>query len=289
MDLQAVDVVETISRQDFQQNYHQFKKPLLIKNLAQAWPASKKWTYAWLKSTYGHLTIPLCDDSIRNAGKTYQALDIQIMPFKEYLELIETKPTSLRMFLYNIAQHAPELKKDILFPDIVDGFNQRYIYTFFGGQGSRVPFHYDIDFGSVFHTQIQGQKRFFLVSNEQSTLLYHTPFTVQAMVDPTKPDYETFPASKYVKGYDVTLDQGDTLYIPSGFFHHVEYLTGAFGVSLRAHDQWFNQIKGLQRILCHGAIDLPCNRAFGKYWKQWKQKQAFYRANREMSRLTTMQ
>ncbi|MCI5072623.1 cupin-like domain-containing protein [bacterium] len=288
MDLKAVDIVENITRQDFQHNYHQYQKPLLIKNLAHTWPASQKWTFDWLKKNYGHLTIPLCDDRIRNAGKNYQVRDVQMMSFNEYLTLIETQPSTLRMFLYNIAQHAPELKKDIVYPDLMDGFNERFIYTFFGGKGSRVPFHYDIDLGSVFHTQIEGKKRFFLVSNEQAALLYHTPFTVQAMVDPTQPNYKKFPASRYVKGYDVTLDPGDTLYIPSGFFHHVEYLSGAFGVSLRAHDQWLNQIKGLQRIICHAAIDLPCNRFLGEQWKDWKQKKSFKVAHREMKRLELM-
>ena len=47
-------------------------------------------------------------------------------------------------------------------------------------------------------------------------------------------DYEAFPAVKYAKGYEVILEHGDTLFMPAGYWHYMEYLDGGFAMSLRA-------------------------------------------------------
>jgi hypothetical protein len=44
MQLTAVDTVESVSAGDFKKNYYNIKKPVVIKNLVQQWPAYKKWT-----------------------------------------------------------------------------------------------------------------------------------------------------------------------------------------------------------------------------------------------------
>ena len=43
MILENVDVVNDISKEDFQENYFKKKKPLLIKNYASRWDAFDKW------------------------------------------------------------------------------------------------------------------------------------------------------------------------------------------------------------------------------------------------------
>ncbi len=49
-----------------------------------------------------------------------------------------------------------------------------------------------------------------------------------------KPDYDQFPALKLAQGYEVILDHGDTLFMPAGYWHHMEYLDSGFAMSLRA-------------------------------------------------------
>ena len=46
--------------------------------------------------------------------------------------------------------------------------------------------------------------------------------------------YENFPALSLTQGQEVILERGDTLFIPSGFWHHMEYLESGFSMSLRA-------------------------------------------------------
>lgn len=41
-DLSPIDVVEDISKVDFEKNYLNPRKPLVIKNMAKEWPAYEK-------------------------------------------------------------------------------------------------------------------------------------------------------------------------------------------------------------------------------------------------------
>ncbi|MFX5522434.1 cupin-like domain-containing protein, partial [Acinetobacter baumannii] len=49
-----------------------------------------------------------------------------------------------------------------------------------------------------------------------------------------KPDYNAFPALKKANGYEVILEPGDTLFMPAGYWHHMEYIDSGFAMSLRA-------------------------------------------------------
>ena len=81
------------------------------------------------------------------------------MLFSDYLNLIAQKPTKLRMFLFNIFKHAPELCHDFSYPDIVDHYLTRHPFMFFGGATSWVDIHMDLDFSHVFITQFHGEKK----------------------------------------------------------------------------------------------------------------------------------
>ncbi len=48
-----------------------------------------------------------------------------------------------------------------------------------------------------------------------------------------KLDLEQFPALRLAKGYELILDHGDTLFMPAGYWHHMEYIDSGFAMSLR--------------------------------------------------------
>ena len=69
-------------------------------------------------------------------------------------------------------------------------------------------------------------------------------------------DYEAFPAVKYAKGYEVILEHGDTLFMPAGYWHYMEYLDGGFAMSLRAlQGSMDGKAKGLWNLFEMRTID----------------------------------
>lgn len=270
--------VSGISKEAFKTNYLEPAKPVVITDMVDNWPAKEKWTLDYFKENYGHLMVPVFSAKGSKAGKGYMSPDAK-MPLREYISTIQEGPTDLRLFLYNIMNDAPELHRDYTVHTIMDGFFKEFPFTFFGGAGSKVAMHYDIDLSHVFLTQFDGRKRVVLFSPEQSKHLYHLPFTVASYIDVDNPDFEKFPALSKVSGYETILERGDTIFIPSGYWHYIIYLDAGFSMNQRANNSMIKKVQGAFNIATHFIVDKGMNRLFGERWKEIKEEIAERRAN----------
>lgn len=277
MIIEQIDRVSGIDRETFQKEYLEPRRPVVFTDLSANWPAREKWTFDYLQDQYGDIEVPLYDERFSKPGKNYGTY-VEKMRFKDYLELIRTQPTELRMFLFNIFKHAPELVEDIKTPDIMDGFIKEFPFMFFGGKGSVVHLHYDIDCSHVFLTQFQTQKRVVLFSPDQSKNLYHLPFTVTSLVRMNDLDETKYPAIKNLKGYECVLDHGETLFMPSCYWHHIDYIDGGFSIALRASDTIMQKVNGAVNIAGHFVIDRGMNKLLGTKWYDIKRDIAYKRA-----------
>src|SRR5215213_7682374 len=121
-------------------------------------------------------------------------------------------------------------------------FNEEFCktlpYAFCRRRHKHNHMHFDIDLSHILHTQFIGRKRVLLFPHEEQHKLYRKPWEVLSMANYAHYnehfDYESFPAVKLAKGYEVILEHGDTLFMPAGFWHHMEYIDSGFAMSLRA-------------------------------------------------------
>jgi hypothetical protein len=275
MNLQPIERRAGLTKQEFEEDYQKLGKPVIFTDLAESWPATEKWTFDWLRTNYGHLQVRLFDNNFRNPGKDYLVPTIT-KSFGEYLDIIENGPSELRMFLYNIFKHAPEMTKDFSMPTITDGFLKNYPLMFFGGQGAKVDLHYDLDCAAVFITQFQKKKKVILFSPDQGDYLYQHPFTVQSEVTLDNPDFEKHPALKQAQGYETILEHGETLYMPSLWWHYMYYTEGGFSLSLRRHSAKTRAL-GVYHVSKH-VIDKGMNAVLGNKWQGIKANLAKKRA-----------
>lgn len=279
MKLKQIERVGNISREDFKKNFLDPGIPVILTELASDWPATKKWDWNFLRDNYGHLKVPIFSNDYHKPGKGYMSANKE-MKFGDYLTLIENEPTEYRMFLYNIFAHAPELVNDFSMPKVMDGFMEKYPFMFFGGQGSYVSLHYDIDCSCVFHTHFMTEKQCILFDQSQSKLLYNHPFTVQSHVNVLNPDYDKFPALKYAEGYETLLKHGETLFMPPLCWHFMHYVKGGYSLSLRANINSATKVKGLMNIARHFVVDKGMNKILGETWKNYKIKTAREKAEK---------
>lgn len=284
MKLKPIDRRTGLTPEEFRDEYLIPNKPVVFTDLVKDWPATEKWTFDWFRKNYGHLEVPLCDDSFHESGAGYMAFT-KHMPFADYLDLIEAGPTNLRMFAYNIFREAPELRNDFFMPNIMTGWHPSYSYMFFGGQGSTVNLHYDIDYGETFLTQFQTRKKVIIFSRENSKLLYQEPFTVKSLVDIKNPDYDKYPGLKYVEGSETILGHGETIFIPHHNWHFIEYVDGGFGMNIRAHQNISSQVRGVTNIARHFFLDKGLNNLLGEKWSSWKKEKAMQSAKEMISNL----
>lgn len=286
IELLPIDRVSNKDKDLFRQNYFNPHKPAVITDFCHDWPAYQNWSFENLKQRAGHLTVDLYNNKPADPDKSSMFVD-ERMNFGDYLDLIASNQTvELRIFLFNIFKHIPELKKDILKPDIVPGFAMSLPFMFYGGAGSVVHMHYDIDLSHVFLTQFVGRKRVVLFAPEYTPMLYRLPYSVVTYTNVNNPDYEKYPALQHVKGYECILDYGETLYIPAGYWHYMEYIDGGYALALRVlNESWLKRIEGAWNLVGEMKIDNFMKKYFTKQWFAYKNRKAFENANAAVQQL----
>lgn len=285
-DLTPIDVVDDISKEDFEKNYLNTRRPLIIKNMSKNWPAYGKWDLDYMKTVVGDKTVPLYDSSKADPSKPINASAAE-MKFADYIELIKNTPTDLRIFLFDPIKQAPKLLEDYRAPkDLMGGFLDSYPNMFFGGKGSVTFLHYDIDLAHIFHTHFNGRKHVILFENKWKERLYQIPYATYALedYDVEKPDFNKFPALKGVKGIEAYLEHGDTLFMPTGYWHWMKYLDGSFSISLRAWDKSLAvKAKSLYNLTLQRKFDDFMKATFREKYMSWKERLAIKRANKALA------
>lgn len=288
MQLQPVDVVESIDRDTFQQRYFKPRKPLIIKGLAKEWPAYQKWTWEYFKEIVGDKEVPVYNNVKSDAYTPINKAD-GYMRFGDYLDMVAKGPVELRVFAFNIFSEAKQIINDFTYPShLVTNFVKRFPLLFVGGSGSITHMHFDIDYPHILHTQFIGRKRVLLFPYEERHKLYRKPWEVLCLADYSnyhdQPlDLERFPAIDKAKGYEVILEHGDTMYMPTGFFHHMEYMDSGFAMSLRILDpNPLTVAHGVWNLFGMRGIDNLMKKTFPKPWYDYKQKQIFSAAAKEL-------
>ncbi|MBS1527346.1 MAG: cupin-like domain-containing protein [Bacteroidetes bacterium] len=285
--LTEIDRVDRISKEDFIHNYLKPRRPLIIRKATETWPALKKWTFDYMKEVVGDITVPLYDSSKADPSKPINAAASE-MKFSDYMDLIQTQPTDLRIFLFDPIKYAPKLLDDYRSPtDLMGGFLDKYPNMFFGGAGSVTFLHYDIDLAHIFHTHFNGRKHVILFDYKWRERLYCIPFATYALedYDIANPDFEKFPALNGVEGQQAFLEHGDTLFMPTGWWHYMKYLDGSFSISLRAWDKsWAIKAQSLYNLTIQRKFDDIMKKNFRQGYMGWKEELAVKRANKALAK-----
>lgn len=257
------------------------RQPFVIKGFARHWPAMERWSLEYMRQVAGGRPVPVYDNAKTMAThKVNQPL--MTLPFREYLDIIEQGPTQLRIFAFNILKEAPRLNEEFLWTDLGLTYLKKYPLMFFGGEGSDVFLHYDYDMSHVITTQFHGRKRVILFAPEYSRYLYKIPFAVHSLedIDFNDPDLEKYPALAKAEGKICYLNHGDTLFMPSGWWHYMKYLEGGFALSLRALDRNFGRkMQGLYNVTLMRQFDNLARRVGGQKWLDMKDRMAYRRSN----------
>src|SRR6201992_1964706 len=284
--LHLIYIVNTISPADFAANYLKPRRPLVIKGLTKSWPAREKWTPEYLKQVVGSKVVPLYDNSKADPSKPINARAAE-MPFNEYIDLIKSQPTELRIFFFNIFKQAPELINDIVLPkDLMGGFIESMPAMFFGGSNSVTFLHYDIDLPHIFHTHFGGRKHVILFENKWKRRLYCIPNATYALedYDVLNPDIKKFPSLDGVKGTEVFLEHGDTLFMPTGYWHWMKYVEGGYSLSLRAWDASIaRKAASVYNLAVKGGLDSVLKMTFKANYAKYREGLAVKRANRALA------
>ncbi|WP_029297265.1 cupin-like domain-containing protein [Chryseobacterium hispalense] len=285
MRLSPVQKIKNISPESFIKAYLKPTKPIILKDFVSSEsPAFTKWNYNYFKEIAGDQTVNIYGSEIESLDRV-ASKPIGQSTFSEYLDLITSSTTEHRLFLFNLLSIKPELKNDIWYNDVTKGKILKWLpFMFFGGEGSITRNHVDIDMSHVFITQFQGVKKIWLFPWEQSDLLYKLPYNSHSIANIKEPDHQEFPGLKYINGYEAIIEPGETLYIPSGWWHYIQYETEGYSVSVRAlPSSLLEKWRGFKNLVLIRHFDNLMRNLFKDKWFDFKVRKAKRKANRAIN------
>lgn len=285
MKTSPLEIVENISVENFKQNYLKPQRPVVIKGLTKNTVAGEKWSIDYIKKVCGDVMVDVFDNANLNKETAFTNPDLK-MPFRDYVSSItRPEPSSLRMFLFNMFKEKPELRKEFPCPPHIKGYMGKLGLMFFGAKGIKVRIHQDMDFSNVLLTQFHGRKRVVLIAPKYSRLLYKLPFNTHSLVDLDAPDYKRYPGLEHVECLECVLEPGDSVFMPSGYWHYITYLDGGFSVSYRHMAQSYKPLlQGVLSLAVYMPLDKFLHFLFTKRWFSFKEQLADKRAKMDLDK-----
>jgi len=218
--------VERPSGQDFLDQFYALSRPCVITGAIADWPALSRWAPDHLREAVGDAPVEF-QGGRQGAGDFELAKDRhkQRLPFRAYMDLIEGTPgndayVTAYNSVANQAAFAPLMADTRPIGDyLTPGGGMLWI----GPQGTFTPLHFDLTNNLL--VQVVGRKHILLVPATQARFLYHGRHVfseVHDLEDPARLD--RYPLARQATPYAVTLEPGEMLYIPIGWWHQVRAL-----------------------------------------------------------------
>ena len=276
MKLIPVQKTNKINSRRFLNEHMKPRIPIILEDFVDSEsPAFKKWNFEYFKAIAGDQKVNIYGNEIDSLNRV-ASQPIAQSTFSEYLDLIDSTSTENRLFLFNLLTIKPELKDDLIYNDVTNGKILKWLpFMFFGGEGSATRNHIDIDMSHVFITQFHGIKKIWLFPWEQSDLMYKLPYNFHSLPNIKDPDYRAYSALLYLQGYEAILHPGETLYIPSGWWHYIQYETGGYSVSVRAlPSSLLEKWRGFKNLVVTRNFDNLMRNLFKEKWFNYKIKKA---------------
>jgi hypothetical protein len=231
----AVDLRQGLTTAEFRDEYYGLNRPVLLADVATEWPALRLWDPEYLRGVLGDEPVEIMAD--RDADTRYEVNSVahkRMVAFSTYVDAVVSTRGNDAYLVANNRLLDREAARPLWNDFTIDG---RYLYTepppgtaflWFGPAGTITPLHHDV--ANILFTEVHGRKRVTLISPLESHCVYND-VAVYSSVDLTAPDLERFPRFERVAPIDVVVEPGQTLFIPVGWWHHVESLDTSITLS----------------------------------------------------------
>lgn len=233
----VVDQRETIEPDDFLRNYIKKNRPLKITKMMDNWPAMKKWSFEFFRGMDSAEEIHLELGNIMQENTEFRKAT-----FQDYVKaLIDSDDDSREkayLSVFRIFDHFPELLKDVDFSLLNRHKLKASVSGWLGPKGTVTGYH--VDWGDNILAQISGRKRVHLAAPSDTQYMYVSKKfdqgTLISQVDLLKVDDSKYPLFAKVRHADITLHPGEMIFIPRGWWHHVQSLDKSISVSNITYD-----------------------------------------------------
>src|SRR5579872_886274 len=223
----AVDRRSGLSRDEFLNEYYALNRPVILDDVCNDWSAREVWDADYLVGVLGHEEVEVQAD--RESDPEYELNSDEHkfrMPFDEYVSKITSVGSSNDFYLVanngllSTAAASPlweDFREDVRY--LAKDRRHKHTYLWFGPGGTITPLHHDSM--NILFQQVKGTKDFIMVSPLETHLVYNN-VSVYSDVDAKSPDLELHNRYALAHPLRFTMEPGEALFIPVGWWHHVE-------------------------------------------------------------------
>lgn len=226
--LRSIPRRQKLSAEVFRDEHYAANWPVVLAGAIADWPAVRLWTPDYLKRKVGARPVEV--QARRNADADYErrmADHRAVMSFDAFIDQVTESVAANDTYLtaYNSAANREAF--GLLVPDLgfLDAFLTReadepHGMPWIGGAGSFTPLHHDLTNNLLL--QVRGRKTVLMAAPGETPRLYNDHHVYSRVRDLTEPGIvERFPKLDGLRVHRLTLEPGDALFIPLGWWHQV--------------------------------------------------------------------
>lgn len=229
----SVERRELPSAEHFFDTYYAGGRPLIVRGLVDRWPASERWTFPALAARFGEAEVLVTVDRDHDPlyGSTFRRRT-ETWPLRELVRRIVEAPAPTNDFYLVAQSKALEGPLATMLDDVVmpESLMPRATLAaraslWMGPAGTITRLHHD--FEPVLTCHVRGRKRWRLI-----------PPTERALLDRLRMSHTTLdPETDPLEGVlvkDVVVEEGEAIFVPPGWWHHVHALDPCITMTLAA-------------------------------------------------------
>ncbi|KAL6042699.1 jmjC domain-containing protein 5 isoform X2 [Balamuthia mandrillaris] len=239
----------------FLKEYWRKGKPVVITGALENWPALSKWNLDGLKEELKGFNVEVRQNTNTKEYRQGHSFAPRKMKFEEYVDDLQSGAKASRnryMAVQNVKKTFPSLNQDFSIPSYVPK-THRGPFMWIAPPGHFEYVHIDPD--DNFLCIVRGQKRVLLFNPAHLPKMSVNPlgslgFTLQTQMDllgdgscltsQDKPSLEqlhdTYPSFEDVVCEECTIQDGEILFIPFGYWHQVTSLTACISINFFCGD-----------------------------------------------------
>lgn len=258
---------------EFQREFVSQNRPCIIQGEISHWKALEKWDFEYLTKKLGNekLTVDITPNGLADSVVKTEQGKYFLQPYKTSMTLDEFIKKMRGKDVYYI-QHQNDnfrngefknLQNDVsLFnwseeifgkPDAVNIWmgdkrsitslhKDHYENLYSVIRGTKIFTIYPPAYFGLLYQKVYPCGRFNLI-DEKWKIEYEDVKVPWISVDPLNPNFEEFPLFKFAKPYQVEVKEGEVLYLPSLWYHHVQQTEDKEGKMI-AVNYWFDMVYG---------------------------------------------
>jgi histone arginine demethylase JMJD6 len=226
----------SIGRERYHREYMLPLRPVVIGGALDHWDARTKWTPEFFRERHFNLPVEAKGQQWLLGNLVERVLQSTADAPAPYLQQhpIDNWPTELRADISPLPEcTTPNWLDSRWFPS---AYQMKQTEFFLGGPGAKFPYlHYDHWHMHAFLMQLYGTKEYVIFPPSETSYMYPhggAKQNISQVDDVLQPNLDRFPLFASARGFRFTLHPGETLYVPSGWWHTARILSPSITVAI---------------------------------------------------------